>query len=352
MKKVLIYDPYLDTLGGGERYVLTLAQTLLREEWEVKIAWEDPDILSKAKDKFRLKIDGMEIIDRNIFSEKFVHKWSQLKNFDLLFWVSDGSLPMVFGPKKTWVHFQVPFMNVEGDSFKNQTKLKMVSKLVCNSQFTANVIRSEFGKECQVLYPPVATDLFKPGVKTNTILYVGRFSRLMQDKAHAELIATFKNFSGVKSNDYRLVLAGSTETSEAAYLNWLRNEAEDYPIEIVPDPSFEELQKLYAEAKFFWGLAGFNADEETQPERCEHFGMSVVEAMAAGCIPILLNKGGYKEIVEDGQSGYLISRIDQMISITTNLINQISLTEITQKAMARANFFSETRFSRQVISWL
>ncbi len=37
--KAGIYDPYLDTAGGGERYCLTLAETLLKNGWEVDIFW-------------------------------------------------------------------------------------------------------------------------------------------------------------------------------------------------------------------------------------------------------------------------------------------------------------------------
>ena len=34
-KQVAIYDPYLDTLGGGERYCLTIAKILLKKGYKV-----------------------------------------------------------------------------------------------------------------------------------------------------------------------------------------------------------------------------------------------------------------------------------------------------------------------------
>ena len=37
----------------------------------------------------------------------------------------------------------------------------------------------------------------------------------------------------------------------------------------------------------------------------EHFGITTVEAMAAGCVPVVINKAGQREIVEDGVSGFL-----------------------------------------------
>ena len=38
--KAGIYDPYLDTLGGGERYVLAVANCWLKRGWNVNIFWE------------------------------------------------------------------------------------------------------------------------------------------------------------------------------------------------------------------------------------------------------------------------------------------------------------------------
>ena len=44
---------------------------------------------------------------------------------------------------------------------------------------------------------------------------------------------------------------------------------------------------------------------ETQPERFEHFGITTVEAMAYGCVPIVPALGGQLEIVGDGRNGRL-----------------------------------------------
>ena len=42
----------------------------------------------------------------------------------------------------------------------------------------------------------------------------------------------------------------------------------------------------------------------------EGFGISVVEAMARGCIPVAFNKGGLTEIIESGKNGFLISNVN------------------------------------------
>ncbi|KKS63938.1 MAG: hypothetical protein UV32_C0032G0009, partial [Candidatus Collierbacteria bacterium GW2011_GWF2_42_51] len=61
MKKALIFDPYLDTLGGGERYALTFAQSLLNSGFRVEVAWKDAETLKKAEERFGLDLSGIKI---------------------------------------------------------------------------------------------------------------------------------------------------------------------------------------------------------------------------------------------------------------------------------------------------
>ena len=47
-----IYDPYLDTLGGGERYAMTFGLALLDMGFEVDIFWDDTKIQEKIEKRF------------------------------------------------------------------------------------------------------------------------------------------------------------------------------------------------------------------------------------------------------------------------------------------------------------
>ena len=53
--RAAIYDPYLDTGGGGERYMMTVAHTLKKEGWDVEVKWDSPKILNWLTE--RLGID-------------------------------------------------------------------------------------------------------------------------------------------------------------------------------------------------------------------------------------------------------------------------------------------------------
>ena len=44
----------------------------------------------------------------------------------------------------------------------------------------------------------------------------------------------------------------------------------------------------------------------------EGFGISVVEAMARGCIPITFKKGGLVEIIQDGVNGFIVNNTESV----------------------------------------
>jgi glycosyltransferase involved in cell wall biosynthesis len=77
--------------------------------------------------------------------------------------------------------------------------------------------------------------------------------------------------------------------------------------------------------------------------------MAAAEAMAHGCVPILLNKGGYKETVEQGKSGFLFDNEEEAIEKLTLLIQNEKLRkEISRNAAERAKKFSLERMRKEI----
>ena len=142
MKKALIFDPYLDTLGGGERYVLSFASSLEEVGYDVEVAWTNPDILEEAGKRFGQDYSSLKTssIAYQICVEKqsLLKKYQFQKKYDLIFWVSDGSLPFLFG-KNNLLHLQVPFKKFGTKDSLFFLKKMFISKFVCNSQFTKSV---------------------------------------------------------------------------------------------------------------------------------------------------------------------------------------------------------------------
>lgn len=335
--KAAIYNPYFDTLGGGERYTITFAKVLVELGYKVDIEWTNNDILEKLHERFGLSTTGITCVST-------IRKGI---GYDLCFWVSDGSVPFLLS-KKNILHFQVPFKNVGGKSITNKLKFLRIDCVFCNSQFTKSVIDKEYGINSYVLYPPIDIESFEAGKKERSILYVGRFSELEQSKRQDILIEAFKNFSK-KNKNWKLILAGGTDIGAEIYLKKLKKMANGYPIEFVEKPPFSELVKLYKKATFFWTAAGYGIDENEYPRKMEHFGMSLVEAMSSGCIPFAYNGGGHKEIVENTNNGFLWKDKSQLIATTNELIlDQKRLKDMQKKVIKSATRYSTKEFKKEI----
>ena len=63
--KIAIFDPYLDTLGGGERYMMAIARFFLRDH-RVDVFWNKPEIKGEIQKRFGFNLDKLNFIE-NIF---------------------------------------------------------------------------------------------------------------------------------------------------------------------------------------------------------------------------------------------------------------------------------------------
>jgi len=338
--KAAIFNPYLDTLGGGERYTLSFAKVLLEQGWDVDIQWMGESIKKMIEKRFGIDTDNLRIVND-------VKRGS---GYDLCFWVSDGSVPLL-SARKNILHFQVPFRNVEGRSLLNRMKMIRINHIVCNSNFTKRIIDEEYGIKSIVIYPPVDTESIKPKRKEKIILYVGRFSQLAQSKGQDVLVKAFKKLLRSKTiGRWRLVLAGGVEVGVGDYIKKLEKEIKGYPIEIIKSPDYKTVKDLYGKAKIFWSAAGYGSNEKLHPEQVEHFGITTVEAMSAGAVPIVHKAGGSREIIEDGKTGFLWRDEKEMISLTKELIaDRNQILSLSNNAMVASKRYGYEKFEKGIV---
>lgn len=336
--KAAIYNPYFDTLGGGERYTMAVASALESAGYSVFIQWHDKKIKSDLEKRFGIDLKNINVVP----------DIKRGDGFDVCFWLSDGSIPMLRS-RNNILHFQFPFSKVNGRSLMNKMKFYRINHVVCNSEFTKRFIDREYQINSKVIYPPVDVENIKPKRKTNTILYVGRFSSLTQSKHQDILIDAFKEMYDSGQKKYRMVLAGGVEIGvDKNVIPDLRKSAQGYPIRIVESPTYSKLLEYYGESKFFWSASGFGEDENLNPTKVEHFGITLVEAMAAGCVPLAYNAGGHKEIIT-GNEGVLWGDIDHLCDETKNLIKDKKLfVEYQNNAIKRSKDFSYENFSDKI----
>jgi glycosyltransferase involved in cell wall biosynthesis len=76
----------------------------------------------------------------------------------------------------------------------------------------------------------------------------------------------------------------------------------------------------------------------------EHFGITIVEAMAAGCVPVVNDTGGPREIVS-ADVGYRWNDVNQAVVQVSNLIEDEALRrELSKAAASRAREFGPEAF--------
>jgi glycosyltransferase involved in cell wall biosynthesis len=224
--------------------------------------------------------------------------------------------------------------------------------VLANSRYTQSWIARRWGRQSQLLYPPVAVEQLAPGSKQPQILSVGRFFTGLHSKGQFELAHAFAQLCDTGLRGWRLILAGrvdSTQPEHLAYLDRVRAAARGYPVEVIPNADTARLRDLYARSSLYWHAAGLGADTAHAPERCEHFGISLVEAMAAGCVPLAYACGGPAELVEHTLNGYLWRDTSELARYTRALVHDEATRQtLAQAALTRSTAFGWDAFARQV----
>ncbi|MDP3988174.1 MAG: glycosyltransferase [Candidatus Levybacteria bacterium] len=345
--RIGIFDPYFDTLGGAEKYVLEIASCLAGKH-DVFLFWEDKEILKKATDRFGKDFSCIKQTE-NIFSSKFssIKRIFETRNYDCIFYLSDGSFPLLLS-KKNILIFQFPVNWVNGKKISTKIKLKRVSKIICYSDFVKKFLDKTFSINSVVLPPAINIPTSRKS-KENIILTVGRYTRAQNAKKQEFLIETFKKMCDGGLSDWEFIVAGSVLPKDEDYVRLIKEKAKGYPIEVLENVPFEKLFDLYKTSKIYWHATGFGDDLKKHPERAEHFGISTVEAMASGAVPIVINAGGQKEIVQESENGFLWDSREELMKKTKELIKDIKLwNKLSTEAVKRAKYYNHEKFCERI----
>ncbi len=349
--RVGIFDPYLDTLGGGEKYMLTAASCLAMDH-EVFVLWDkDLNILKKAEKRFSLDLKKVKLSENFFKYESFLKRFNLSKKYDAILFLSDGSIPFV--KSKLFIHLQFPIEWVEKSGAWQNVKLKRIHKVICNSNFTKDFVDKKLGTKSIVVYPPSSVYFNDSKIKKeNIILTVGRFGLLPNGgyfKKQDFMINTFKEMIDKGLKNWKLVIVVSYIEKYKEELEKLKKTAKNYPIEFIENSSFDNLSKIYQKAKIYWHASGFNEDLKKNPERAEHFGISTVEAMSSKAVPVVINAGGQKEIVDNKENGFLWDTKDELIKKTLEIIKDDDLRiKMSAKASKKAKEFSNEIFCENI----
>jgi len=239
--------------------------------------------------------------------------------------------------------------------FKIEQGLDNYQIFLSNSNFTKKWTKKYWGKDSKILYPPVDTAHFKSGEKKNMILNVGRFFVGGHSKRQDILVSTFKKLIDNEKLDssWSLFLVGGVAVGKehADYVNKLKEESKGYPIHFYFSPSFNALKKIYSQAKIYWHATGFGVNENVEPIKVEHFGITPVEAMAAGAVPLVFKSGGVIETVNDDNLVWRSS--EELMEKTIKLAKRPKLLQkYSQYVQNRAKKFSKENFAKSLLSYI
>jgi len=208
------------------------------------------------------------------------------------------------------------------------------------SEFTRHWTQQFWGVDSIILSPPI--DLCAVGDRrSDSIVSVGRFSGGRHSKRQREMMEAYGK--STLAGRWRYLTAGivGNNAEDLAYAASVDEIATRAGGTVVRNIARADLCRLYGEAKIFWHAAGFGEDPDAHPHLLEHFGITTVEAMSAGCVPVVIRRGGQPEIVEHGVSGFVWDTLDELIEYSERLAASPDLwRRMSAAACLRAQLYS------------
>lgn len=355
-----IYDHALQMPGGGQKYACTIAAAL-QKDYQVTFLTNKPVTTQKLMEWYgldlslcRVKIvplpffeqEGREFIDQGAVSREprnpFDLVAAQSKRYDIF--INVNMLTKV-NPLSGVSIFLCHFPDSKRDRL---FYVDEYTYLIANSLYTIEWLQKRWQMRPSVhIYPPV--DMAGPTrEKEKIILSVARFDQTGSKRQDA-LIEAFEQMRLANPKalqGWKLILAGGTFGRNPFLQKLKRKIALNSRVGILENIPVGSLKELYSEASIFWHACGLATNI---PERIEHFGMATVEAMQNGCVPVTINKGGQKEIVEHGRSGFLFNDSAELQVYTLKLIaDEGRLKSFSKNAVQRGLCFSRERFDRSI----
>jgi len=311
--KVAICHEWLDNIGGGEKVLIEIAGIF--QDPTIYTLWASKQTRNQID--FKIRTSFLQLfpskLRRNLGLIFMPLAWirfnRELRAFDLVInssWAFAHSAGGNHPQKISYIHTPGRYWWYPSIDQRTQRKIPKVvlwllrwidfklsqssKHLIANSEETRTRIRECWGRESQVIYPPVDLKFFR---------------QVGSAEMDSEILLGVGRFVGYKNHDFiikvgevlkkRVVLAGHGPLAEK-----LKNLAikSSTNVEVIDSPTNIELRHLYSRA--FCLVYPTNED----------FGIVPVEAMGCGLQVLGLAKGGLKETVESGLSGTLVDELD------------------------------------------
>ena len=357
--KVGVFSPVLNRCGGAEFVGLNVVNALKEHGHQVVVLSDEPLKQNKFMQIYKKEVlvDQQLIFPLRLFSDTNYHNiYTDLirilvlksKCSVVIDTFSNAILP---GVAASYIHHPLlRKLDLESSSkairnrvyyrpyrsyldFKrNDIRKRLV---FANSKFTATAIKAETGIHPIVLYPPVSNGLFynENEYDTNRVDNVTVVARISFQK-NLEIIPYIARKT---RKDISFTIIGLLESKEAleSLIKLGSKLGVSERIKIMTNVGRDQLKSVLLTSKVFL---------HTMVN--EHFGISIVEAMASGCIPVVHNSGGPREFVP---SNHRYNSVPEAAEILERAVAEWSPSE-ARKISNDAEQFSESNFSKRFTS--
>lgn len=234
-----------------------------------------------------------------------------------------------------WNAYFKPYATLANEFMKRTLSRSII---ITNSKFTRDVIKKVYTKvDPHLLYPPVDIERFSLAYKSNSrtrqVLVISRFS---PEKQIERAIGISQLVGEIK---FKII--GSLAPANRPYFNSLQKKIRDCGLEnkisLTPNATNEEMVNAMSESMIY-----------LHTMEGEHFGISIVEAMAAGLVPIVPSYGGCSEIVP---IEYQYNTLREAADRISKNIDEYSVEKRT-KIYDTAKQFSSSVFRRSMMHYI
>jgi glycosyltransferase involved in cell wall biosynthesis len=351
-----IIHPYFDVIGGAEMTTLSLMEALEKQkDWQTTLYTVIPPNITETENFKIRKIpkSGIPSFWRYQRMKEVKKLFKISKRSEILLIMSGGLTLDKTDAKKIMLYCNSTFSSDKAFLETKSSGLKRIylnilqnnvrqsieylksarTNLISNSHYTKNKIKDGFGKNSTVIYPPVKISEFeklKRIPKTRSVSTVSRFS---PEKNLDFAINVMKDVDSM----YSLIGNAVYDNQWKLYERIAQNASENMNTHCNLEQDM--IKKIIAESKVY-----FHASEET-------FGISVVESIAAGCIPIVPDNSAHRETVPFKELRYTpYDENDAQAKVKAALSGDFD--GLSEQLQNHVKKFSEEIFQRSFLNYI
>jgi len=301
-----------------------------------------PTIYSRLVHWFGRDILGYHVIKRHSYDLVIATKQILIPIFvDMLYMHFPDFLPgfdYLYYPER---YLYNPYLRIYSRPLELATRalLSLFKRLdykpliLTNSRFSKAIIRRKLGVKAVVLYPPVDVERYLPlsrhRERDNVVVTIGR----LEPMKNLDIVLEVAK----EAREAKFIILGTGHSSNyyATLVKKVRVYGLEGRVKILLNVSEEQKIEVLKRAKVY-----------LHPTKYEHFGIAVVEAMAAGLVPAVHKSGGpWIDIIEHGKYGLGYKNINELIEEVNYLLsNHDAWFNFASKGPRKAKQYSNELF--------